>query len=105
MINTDTLKKKYEKEGFVVIESLFETSEIQKLQQATETLIEESRSHRVSDERFDLEPDHSEITPRVQRIKVPHLQHESFAELVRAPKLLEILKILIGKNVRFRNSK
>ncbi len=105
MINYSELKEHYDQEGFVLIESLFETSEIKKLLEATETLIEESRSHQVSDERFDLESDHSEISPRVQRIKVPHMQHESFAKLVRAPKLLEILKILIGLNVRFRNSK
>ena len=105
MINASALKEHYDQEGFVLIESLFETSEIQKLQLASDALIEESRSYRESDERFDLEPDHTETTPRIQRIKVPHQQHQAFADLVRAPKLLEILRILIGEDVRFRNSK
>ena len=105
MIDASALKEHYDQEGFVLIESLFGTSEIQKLQQACDALIQESRSYRESDERFDLEPDHTETTPRVQRIKVPHQQHQAFADLVRAPKLLEILRILIGKDVRFRNSK
>ena len=105
MINASALKEHYDQEGFVLIESLFETSEIQKLQQASDALIEESRSYRDSGERFDLEPDHTDTTPRVQRIKVPHQQHQAFADLVRAPKLLEILRILIGEDVRFRNSK
>ena len=98
MISASALKEHYDQEGFVLIESLFETSEIQKLQQACDALIEESRSYRESDERFDLEPDHTETTPRVQRIKVPHQQHQAFADLVRAPKLLEILRILIGNS-------
>jgi len=105
MIDFSKLKKHYDQTGFVLIESLLETSEIQKLQQASDALIEESKSYRESDERFDLEPDHTETKPRVQRIKVPHQQHQAFADLVRAPKLLEILKILIGENIRFRNSK
>ena len=58
MIDISSLKKHYDQTGFVLIESLFETSEIQKLQQASDALIEESKSYRESDERFDLEPDH-----------------------------------------------
>ena len=105
MIDVSALKEQYDEDGFVLVESLFEASEIQKLQQATEELIEISRKHQVSDQRFDLESGHTESSPRVQRIKVPHQQHESFAELVRDPKLLEILRVLIGEDVRFRNSK
>ena len=41
MINYSELKEHYDQEGFVLIESLFETSEIKKLLEATETLIEE----------------------------------------------------------------
>ncbi len=84
MINASALKEHYDQEGFVLIESLFGTSEIQKLQQASDVLIEESRIYGKSDERFDLEPDHTETKPRVQRIKVPHQQHQAFADLVRA---------------------
>ena len=54
MINASALKKHYDQEGFVFIESLFETSEIQKLQQACDALIEESRSYRKSDEKLSL---------------------------------------------------
>jgi ectoine hydroxylase-related dioxygenase (phytanoyl-CoA dioxygenase family) len=99
------LKKQYEKNGFVFFRSLFDLELIKDLQQATEELIEESKYNHISDDRFDLEKDHIESNPRVQRIKVPHQQHASFAKLVRNSKLLEVLKILLGENVRFRNSK
>ena len=102
---SNKLKQEYYKEGFVLIESLLSKSETQKLQKATDELIEESKNCNESDDRFDLEPDHTETNPRVQRIKVPHQQHETFAKLVRDQKLLKVLKILIGDNVRFRNSK
>ena len=54
MIDASALKEHYDQEGFVLIESLFEPSEIKKLQQACDALIEESRSYRESDERFEL---------------------------------------------------
>ena len=42
MIDASALKEHYDQAGFVLIESLFRTSEIQKLQQASDMLIEES---------------------------------------------------------------
>ena len=68
-------------------------------------MIEQSRSHITSDEKFDLEHNHSSQNPRVQRIKVPHKQHPVFAEAIRKPRILEIMSKLIGENIRFRNSK
>ena len=41
MIDASALKEHYDQEGFVLIESLFETSEIQKLQQACDALIQD----------------------------------------------------------------
>ena len=50
MINASVLKEHYDQEGFVLIESLFETLEIQKLQLASDALIQESRSYQESDD-------------------------------------------------------
>ena len=46
MIDASALKEHYDQEGFVLIESLFGTSEIQKLQQACDALIEEKKRYR-----------------------------------------------------------
>ena len=97
--------EEYQRGGFTCIEGLFNKEEVLDLQLATDELIEQSRSHITSDEKFDLEHNHSSQNPRVQRIKVPHKQHPVFANAVRKPKILEILSKLIGENIRFRNSK
>ena len=97
--------EEYQRAGFTCIEGLFNKEEVLDIQLATDKLIEQSRSHITSDEKFDLEHNHSSQNPRVQRIKVPHKQHPVFAEAVRKPKILEILSKLIGGNIRFRNSK
>ena len=103
--NPESLKNNYEKQGFVFVENLFDETNVIEFQRVTEELIEQSRGHQKSDEKFDLEPDHSQTNPRVQRIKVPHKQHKVFAKALRNSMLLNVLQILIGNNVRFRNSK
>ncbi|MBT3717012.1 MAG: phytanoyl-CoA dioxygenase family protein [Deltaproteobacteria bacterium] len=103
--NPESLKHDYEKQGFILVENLFDETHVIELQRVTEELIEQSRGHQKSDEKFDLEPDHSQANPRVQRIKVPHKQHKVFAKALRNSMLLNVLQILIGNNVRFRNSK
>ena len=103
--NLDVLKDDYEQQGFVVVNELFEKGEVAEFQRVTNELVEQSKSHQKSDTKFDLEQDHSAVSPRVQRIKVPHKQSEVFGRAVRNPKLLRMLKILLGENVRFRNSK
>jgi ectoine hydroxylase-related dioxygenase (phytanoyl-CoA dioxygenase family) len=100
-----TILKEYQQDGFTKIEEIFDKKEILNLQQATDELIEQSRNHIISDEKFDLEHNHSSQNPRVQRIKVPHEQHSAFAKAVRNPKILNFLRQLIGENIRFRNSK
>ena len=103
--NPDVLKDDYEQQGFVVVNELFEKGEVAELRWTTDELVEQSRSLRKSDAQFDLEPEHSAASPRVQRIKVPHKHSEVFGRAVRNPKMLRVLKILLGENVRFRNSK
>ena len=97
--------EEYKQLGFTFIEAIFNKKEVLDLQHATDELIEKSRRHHISDEKFDLEHNHSSQNPRVQRIKVPHKQHPVFAEAVSNPKMLEILSKLVGENIRFRNSK
>ena len=90
------LKKNYDQQGFIVINEIFSNSETKEMQLATEELIEQSRNHKESDSKFDLEKDHSKNKPRVQRIKVPHEHHIVFSKAAHNPKILEVLKILLG---------
>src|SRR6202011_507507 len=43
--------------------------------------------------------------PRVRRIKTPHRVHALFNDIVRSPAVLDILKKLIGPNLRLHGSK
>ena len=47
--------EEYQRAGFTCIEGLFNKEEVLDIQLATDKLIEQSRSHITSDEKFDLE--------------------------------------------------
>jgi ectoine hydroxylase-related dioxygenase (phytanoyl-CoA dioxygenase family) len=54
---------------------------------------------------YDLEPGHTAEQPRVRRIKAPQKVHPLFDEIVRSPAVLDILKKLIGPDLRLHGSK
>ncbi|MHB2169908.1 phytanoyl-CoA dioxygenase family protein [Alsobacter sp. R-9] len=95
----------YERDGFLVVENVLPPSELAELRQVTDQLLERSRSVSEHNDVYDLEPDHSELTPRVRRIKTPHLQHKIFDTIMRHENILSILSQLIGPAIRFDTSK
>src|SRR5882724_5440381 len=54
---------------------------------------------------YDLEPGHTAESPRVRRIKTPHKVHKLFDQIVRSAPVLDILKQLIGPDLRLHGSK
>ncbi|MEQ8441522.1 MAG: phytanoyl-CoA dioxygenase family protein [Alphaproteobacteria bacterium] len=95
----------YRENGYLVVPDVFSRQEVAQLNRVTDGFIEESRSHVQSDSIFDLDRAHSASDPKVRRVKNPHQQHDAYADAVRHPKLLAILRQLIGPAVRFDHSK
>jgi ectoine hydroxylase-related dioxygenase (phytanoyl-CoA dioxygenase family) len=54
---------------------------------------------------YDLEDTHSPQMPRVRRIKAPHLHDPVYADLVRHPRIVEVLQDLWGPDIRFDTAK
>lgn len=72
---------------------------------AVEEFVEQSRSRTESDEVFDLEESHTRESPKLRRLKKPHLRHEAFANAARCDKMLDLISQLIGPSIRFRGGK
>ena len=86
--------------------SFFSAAEIAPLCSETERLIEAARGKAESDAVHDLEAPHQpDGEPRVRRIKDPVQQFDVYREFSRNEKLLSVVRVLIGDNVRFHNSK
>ena len=56
-----------------------------------------------SSELLDLEPDHTKDSPRVRRIKRPHLAHEFYRKLCAETCITDALSSLLGPNIRLRS--
>lgn len=97
---------RYRRDGFIVIEGLLDDRTRQRMKHVLAGLIEGARAVHAHDDVYDLEPTHSAQTPRVRRIKKPHLVDPVFAEFMRSPRLLAVLSALLGDSgVRLHGSK
>ena len=54
---------------------------------------------------YDLEPGHTSEAPRVRRIKTPHLVNPVFKDFMSSPKLLGVVRDLLGPAIRLHGSK
>jgi len=97
--------ERYQEDGYLVMRNAVPEALLSKMQLVTEQLIDKSRHSSVSDEVYDLDKGHSETTPRLNRIKTPHLVDNVFAELMRCDAILDLLRPLLGDNIRLHNSK
>lgn len=102
---TKTEIDKYKEVGAIVVESVLDDGTRQRMRNVLADLVERSRAVKSHDNVYDLEPGHSNEEPRVRRIKTPHLVHPVFADFLRSPKLLGILRDLLGDSVRLHGSK
>jgi len=104
MLNEEQ-KTFYHANGYLVVEKVFDASDLAELNQVTDEFVHRSRAVTHSNELFDVAPDHTADTPKVRRVKDPDRQHDAYARAMRHPKLVAILEDLIGPGVRFDHSK
>jgi len=95
----------YDQQGFLVVPNVLSDQELGQIRQELKELVIKAAGVTKNDEVYDLEDNHSSNTPKVRRIKEPHLVMPSVAALVRHPTLVAILTQLIGPGVRFQTSK
>jgi hypothetical protein len=68
----------YRDQGYLLVEDVLDARLLARLRDATERMVERSRSVRESDAVFDLDEGHSADRPRLTRIKAPHLNVPGF---------------------------
>jgi phytanoyl-CoA hydroxylase len=95
----------YRRDGFVVVENVLSATEVAELRAVTDRLVEAARAIAEHDSVYDLEPTHSATEPRVRRIKTPHLVDPAYDRAMRHPRVLEVLRALIGPAIRADTSK
>ncbi|MSP89162.1 MAG: phytanoyl-CoA dioxygenase family protein [Alphaproteobacteria bacterium] len=95
----------YNRDGFIIVPGVVSGDEIARLRKIADRFTENARRVSAHDAIYDLEDSHTPESPRVRRIKTPHLHDGEYACLVRHPQIVEALTDLWGPNVRFDSSK
>jgi len=95
----------YRAQGYLRIEGAVEKADLHAMQRATDTLIDGSRAVTKSDDLYDLDTGHGPDTPRLTRIKLPHLRDAAYADVLRGARLTGMLRPLLGPDIRLHTSK
>lgn len=96
---------KYRRDGFIVVPDVLDSAELSAIRQVIGELVDGAASVDRHTDVYDLEPGHSRDNPRVRRIKSPHNVHPVFDRVVRKPEVIDILRSLIGPDIRLHGSK
>ena len=95
----------YREHGYIVVENVVDAAMRDEIKAVVADLIHKASGLTVHNDVYDLEPSHTPEQPRVRRIKKPTQVHPIFDRLVKSPKMVAILKALLGPDVRLHGSK
>lgn len=95
----------YHRDGYVVVRSALDKKQLESLQTITADYIEASRHVHSNDAVYDLDQGHTPSSPRLNRIKTPHLLNQVYWDVLQSDNILDCLKPLLGQNIRLHNSK
>ena len=99
---TEAQIEQYRTDGYVVVAGLLDSDTIDPLRAVTDEIVSGAAGIGAHTDALDLENSHRPDTPRVRRIKKPHLVHPFYRELAAHPGIMDALTPLIGENIRLR---
>ena len=104
---TDEQIAEYRKNGFIGVNDVFSTEEVEELRKVTDDYVEQSAELTDHTDVFDLDfaAGHSPETPKLRRIKEPHSRHPVYEAAMRKEGLLDIIEQLLGPNIKLHHTK
>ncbi len=95
----------YRANGYLVLEGHLGPDTVAALRRACDEMVAAADSVDRSNKVYDIGAGHSPESRRVRRVKDPHLQHDTFGALMRAPEIVDPVADLLGGTVRFDHGK
>jgi len=103
---TSAQLQQYRRDGFLFIKNALTEAQLAELQSVTHRLMLESASITESNDRYDLDTGHSANTPRLTRIKLPHLLDAVFKQVMQSEQIISLIKPLLNtEHIRLHTSK
>ena len=97
--------KKYEKDGYIIIDNVIDKVILDKVKLATDKIVENASWINKSNDQYDLADNHSKNKPSIRRIKQPQNFDNTFKELLFYPSVIDKVTSLLGNNFRLHNGK
>lgn len=101
----DQLKAAYDEKGYVIGKNLIPDDLVDALRSTIDGIVRNGSGLTESDDVYEILEDIETRVPRIERIKSPHNVHAVFDEVIHRTEITDILKTLLGPNVRLQNSK
>jgi len=102
----------FDRDGYLLLENAIPREKLHQLQQQFEQWKEESRNHTApygetfdNRPRFDVEPGHCAEKPALRRIASPIEISDTYLEVMRNNRALDVLVDILGPNIKFENAK
>jgi ectoine hydroxylase-related dioxygenase (phytanoyl-CoA dioxygenase family) len=98
-------RERYFEDGFLVVPGGVGAAWLKRLRAVVAAKIEESRTVAVSDDQFDLAPDHSAEKPNIRRLRKAVDQHPELWAFAQDASVVDLVADVLGPDVRFHSSK
>ena len=95
----------YRANGYLVVPDVLDAPSLATASREMGRILEGAREATAHTDVYDLEPGHRREDPRVRLVKTPHRFFPVFQELMRHPRLVAILRDLLGDAIRLHGSK
>ena len=104
-ILTQAQRKQYFRDGSLVLRGFVGPDWLERIWEATNGFIEESRGVSKSNRKFDLEPGHTAESPRLRRLTTPVAFHDAYWDFASQGPIVDVAEDLLGPDVVFHHSK
>jgi ectoine hydroxylase len=102
---TEAQRESFFRNGFLVLPDYVPVAWRARLRDATQELIERSRSVTQTDSIYVLEEGHSAADPRLHRVSSPQDQHPTFWKFMTDPVMTDLAADVVGPDVKFHHAK
>ena len=102
---SETQVRAYQDDGFLGLTSFVGADWMAQLQAVTQRMIEESRGVTETNDKFDVEPDHTPDAPRLRRLMRPQDQDPVYTEFAMNGPIVDIAEDLLGPDLKFHHGK
>ena len=95
----------YHEHGYLGLDSFVTGEWLARLQDVTQRMVEESRGVKESNDKFDVEPDHTADTPRLRRLMRPQDHDPVYEEFMLNGPIVDLAEDILGPDIKFHHGK